>query len=199
MLLVPLLPCTVSAPAPVMAPDSAMLPPLVLKMTGPLAVLSAPDKVKVPALAWIVPPPAPPMVKERLEESAEPVSIKVAADALPKVIAPDPAAPSELLAPKLASLAALTVPELIVVAPVYVLAVLLNVKMPVPLMVKPPVLPLMTPDSERLPAPLKVRRLLPLAIPPVKASVLPVLAPMVAGPVKLIALLTVSVPDEPDS
>ena len=65
-----------------------------------------------------MPPPVPPIVNVRLDESAEPVSIKVAAVALPNVIAPEAAAPNELLALKFASLATLTVPELIVVAPV---------------------------------------------------------------------------------
>ena len=78
----------------------------------------APDNVNVPAFAWIVPPPVPPIVNVRLDESAEPVSINVAAVALLNVIAPEAAAPNELLALKLANLATLTVPELIVVAPV---------------------------------------------------------------------------------
>jgi len=90
-------------PAPEMTPaeDCVMLPPLVLKVTGwPLAVITLPVKVSVPASASIVPPPVPPIVIERLVESDVLllVSINDAADALPKEIVPDVAAPIELFA-----------------------------------------------------------------------------------------------------
>jgi len=62
--------------------------------------MTLPANVKVPALAWMVPPPVPPIVIERLVESDVLllVSIKVAAVPLPRVIVPAAAAPSELLA-----------------------------------------------------------------------------------------------------
>ena len=127
------------------------------RVSVPAVAVIAPESVNVwpPAVIRIVPPPAPPTVIGRFDETVDPEYDNVAATPLPSVIKLP--APRELLAPELDNVETDVVPLPRATVPVKLLPAPLSVNDPAPSLVRPPVVVVMFELTTVLPTPPIVR------------------------------------------